>query len=101
MGAVRQEAERFNDSDGAARTREELEFLTDELARATGIGGRDRKAASAAERARQNVTIAIKATLRKVSANSPLLGRHLVATVRTGKFCSYTPDPTSPVRWTC
>jgi tetratricopeptide (TPR) repeat protein len=101
LRAELEEAERFNDSERAARTREELEFLTDELARATGLGGRDRKAASAAERARQNVTIAIKATLRKGSANSPLLGRHLVATVRTGKFCSYTPDPTSPVRWTC
>jgi hypothetical protein len=74
--------------------------LTDELARATGLGGRDRKAASAAERARQNVTMAVKATLRKLSANSPSLGRHLEATVRTGKFCSYVPDPTSPVRWT-
>jgi tetratricopeptide (TPR) repeat protein len=96
----REEAERFNDRERVARAREEIEFLTDELARATGLGGRDRKAASAAERARQNVTMAIKATLRKLSANSPSLGRHLVATVRTGKFCSYTPDPASSVRWT-
>ena len=94
-----EEAERFNDSERVARAKGELEFLTEELARATGLGGRDRKAASAAERARQNVTMAIKATLRKVSANSPSLGRHLLATVKTGKFCSYTPDPTSPIRW--
>jgi len=100
LRAELEEAERLNDSGRAARAREELEFLTDELARATGLGGRDRKAASAAERARQNVSMAIKATLRKVAASSPSLGRHLSATVKTGKFCSYTPDPTSPVHWT-
>ncbi len=26
-------------------------------------------------------------------------GTHLVATVRTGIFCSYTPDPRLPLSW--
>jgi hypothetical protein len=93
------EAERFHDGARAARAREEMESLTDELSRAVGLGGRERRAADVAERARQNVTQAIKATLRRLAANSPSLGRHLVATVRTGKVCSYTPDPTSSARW--
>src|SRR6185503_13444513 len=50
------EAERFNDPERARRAREEIEFLSEELSRATGLGGRDRKAASTAERARLNVT---------------------------------------------
>ena len=46
------EAERFNDPERASRSRDELEFIARELAAAVGIGGRDRKAASQAERAR-------------------------------------------------
>ena len=37
-----EEAEGFNDPVRAARAREEMEFLVGELARAVGLGGRDR-----------------------------------------------------------
>lgn len=94
------EAERFNDPERATKLREEIEFLTDELARATGLGGRSRKASSAAERARFNVTMAIKSAMKRIGENNPSLGRHLAATVRTGRFCSYSPDPERPVSWT-
>ena len=93
------EAERFNDSARAARARREIEFLGNELARAVGLGGRDRRAAGAAERARVNVTRTIAAVLKKIAAGSPALGEHLAATIRTGYFCSYTPDPRMPVDW--
>ncbi|MGH7820252.1 MAG: ATP-binding protein [Candidatus Binatia bacterium] len=99
LRAELEEAERFNDTGRATRNREEIEFLTEELARATGLGGRDRKAASAAERARANVTMAIRAALKRIAEQSPSLGRHLAATVRTGKFCSYTPDPRLEISW--
>jgi tetratricopeptide (TPR) repeat protein len=92
-------AERANDRERATRAREEIDFLTHELARASGLGGRDRKAASAVERARQSVTIAIRTTLKRITENNPALGRHLAATVKTGKFCAYTPDPRSPSAW--
>jgi class 3 adenylate cyclase len=94
-----EEAERFNDQERAARARAEIEFLSRELASAVGLGGRDRKAASAVERARVNVTLAIKAALRNISEQSPALGRHLQSTIRTGKFCCYTPDPRAPISW--
>jgi hypothetical protein len=31
--------------------------------------------------------------LRKVGEIDPMVGRYLTATVRTGTFCSYQPDP--------
>jgi tetratricopeptide (TPR) repeat protein len=94
-----EEARRRGDADGAERAREEIEVLARELSRAVGIGGRSRKAASDAERARLNVTRAINAVLRKIAAESPLIGQHLAATVRTGIFCAYVPDPRLPIRW--
>lgn len=93
------EAERFNDPARAAHARHEIEFLTDELARGVGLGGRDRKAASAAERARVNATRTIGAVMKKIAAECPPLGEHLRATVRTGYVCVYAPVPGAPIHW--
>lgn len=93
------QAEEWNDGERAARATAELEMLTAELAAATGLGGRDRTGGSNAERARISVTRAIKAALDRIEAESPALGAHLRTTVRTGTFCSYTPDPRAPVTW--
>ena len=93
------EAEAWNDPERAARARQELQFITHELSAAVGLGGRDRHAASAAERARVNVTRAIKSALTRIENESPALGSHLQRTVRTGTFCSYSPDPRVPVSW--
>ena len=46
-----------------------------------------------------NLTRAIKAALDRIEAESPALGAHLRTTVRTGTFCSYTPDPRAPITW--
>jgi hypothetical protein len=88
-----EEAEAFGDTGRATARREERDFLARELASAMGIGGRSRVAASAAERARVNVTRAIRSALARIAVHSPALKRHLEATVRTGGFCAYTPDP--------
>ncbi|MCC7370357.1 MAG: AAA family ATPase [Chloroflexi bacterium] len=93
------EAEAFNDAERAEQARAEREFLIRELARAVGLGGRDRKAASHAERARLNATRAIRSAMANVAREHPLLGQHLAATIRTGRYCSYTPDPRTPVAW--
>jgi hypothetical protein len=93
------EAESFNDLARAGRTREEIDFLTRELARAVGLGGRDRRAASHAERARLNVTRAIRAAIGNLSQANPALGQHLSSTIRTGRYCSYTPDPRAEIAW--
>lgn len=93
------EADEWNDTERASRARREIEFLADELAGAVGLGGRDRKAASAAERARLSVTRAIRAAMARIAEASPSLGRHLETTIRTGTFCSYNPDPRVPIVW--
>jgi hypothetical protein len=93
------EAREFNDLSRAEKHEEEIEFLTQELARAIGLGGRHRKAASAVERARTNITHAIKAALRKIGEHHPTLGQHLTLTTKTGVFCSYAPDPRVPLTW--
>jgi hypothetical protein len=46
LRAELEEAEGFNDPARAAKARQETEFLVAELARAVGLGGRDRRAAS-------------------------------------------------------
>ena len=93
------EAEEWNDPERAARASAELEILTAELAAATGLGGRDRQAASNAERARISVTRAIRGAMDRLASESPALGRHLEATIRTGTYCSYMPDPRAPITW--
>lgn len=93
------EAERFHDPERAARASEEREFIAHEIASAVGLGGRDRKAASDAERARVNVTRAIKAVVDRIAENSPALAKHFEATLHTGTFCSYVPDPRATLRW--
>ena len=85
------EAEEFHDDGRAAKARLELETIAGELGRALGLGGRDRRFGSDAERARVNVTRHIKGAVAKIAEASPALGRHLAATVRTGHFCCYEP----------
>jgi tetratricopeptide (TPR) repeat protein len=94
-----EEAESFNDPERASRARTEMDFLAGELAAAVGLGGRDRKAASTAERARVSVTKAIRTTIRRIAKHDPMLGRELEGTVRTGVFCVHEPDPRHPLVW--
>ncbi|HEV8228880.1 MAG TPA: response regulator [Candidatus Limnocylindria bacterium] len=99
LEAELREAEEWNDAERAAQAREEREMLAHELAAAVGLGGRDRRAASDAERARISVTRTIKAALERIAEHGPELGEHFETTLRTGTFCVYLPDPGSPIRW--
>lgn len=93
------EARSWNDPERAARIEQEIDALTTELERAVGLGGRDRGMPSPAERARVSVTKAIKSAVRTVSRDCPRLGRHLEASIRTGRFCSYAPLGKEPPPW--
>jgi len=44
-------------------------------------------------------TRAIRAALARIRAHSPALADHLDATIHTGTFCSYAPDPRAPITW--
>jgi RecA/RadA recombinase len=91
-----EEAESFNDPERADRAREELEFLAAELRAAVGLGGRDRKAASNAERARVNITRQIRGAIERIAGHDDSLGRLLEGTIRTGTFCEYRTQPGAP-----
>ena len=95
-----QEAEDFNDPERGVRAQEEMDALLEQLGAAVGLGGRDRKAASQAERARLSVTKAIKSAVTRIAEADDALGRHLVTTVKTGVYCSYNPDPRVALEWT-
>lgn len=88
-----EEADSFNDPERASRAREELEFVAHELSAATGLGGRDRRAAGNAERARVNVTRALRSAVERIAEHDAALGHHLGTCVHTGIFCSYDPGP--------
>lgn len=87
------EARAWGDRERAAKARAEIEFLAAELSRAVGLGGRIRAAGSATERGRVNVTIRIRAAIRKIAEQAPTLGHHLETCVRTGTACQYLPPP--------
>ena len=93
------QAEEWNDGERASAARGELDIIAAQLGAAVGLGGRDRHASSAAERARISVTRAIRGARDRIAIQSPSLGRHLEATIRTGTYCSYTPDPRVPIHW--
>jgi hypothetical protein len=91
------EADAFADAERSARIAAERAWMVAALAEAYGLGGRPRRAGSAAERARTAVTARIKDAIRRIGDAHPQLGRHLTGSVRTGTFCSYEPE--QPVRW--
>lgn len=94
-----EEAGSWNDPERAARAEAEIDTLTRELAGAVGFGGRERVASSPGERARLSVSRAIRAALSRIGEQSPSLGTHFEATIRTGTFCAYVPDPRVQTTW--
>jgi len=85
------EATSWGDRERAERAQAEIDAIARELARAVGLGGRDRKASATAERMRVSVTLRIRDAMKRIHEGSDALGRHLAAGVRTGVFCAYTP----------
>ena len=92
-------AEALGKAHEAGAMREEMDLITHELSRALGLGGRSRRAGSVAERARLNVTRAVKSSMRRIAAVDLGLAAHLEVTVHTGTICVYAPDPRVPVIW--
>lgn len=77
----------------------ELDLLVGQLASAFGLGGRERRAGSAAEKARLNVTRAIRSAVRTLVEALPVAGAVLDRGVRTGRYCVYQPVAGDEVRW--
>ncbi len=83
------DAEELGDVERAERARSEMEDIAAELSRASGRGGRARRAESAVDRARSAVQRRIKDALDRIAAQDAELGRWLRHAVRTGNYCSY------------
>ena len=85
------EARAFNDPERLARATAELERLAGRL--------EDDASSGTGERARVNVTRAIRAALRRIETHEPELGHALQRAIRTGSSCVYQPDPDTPLVW--
>lgn len=85
--------------DRAQQLQAELDQLVAHLAQAFGLGGRSRRASSTVERARLNVTRAIRAATARVTEALPDAGPVLDHRLRTGIYCAYEPAETDDVRW--
>ena len=87
-----EEADEMNDPVRREKCSLELEQLTDHIAKAMGLGGRNRQLKAPAERARSAVTWRIRSAIKKIESAHPALGRHLANAIRTGTFCCYEPE---------
>lgn len=93
------EAQRMNDTGRAERIHQELEFMSDELAAAVGLNGRDRKMSDPAELARKRIGKAIRSALIGIREHDSLLAHHLTTCIRTGYYCAYLSDPHQMLSW--
>ena len=88
-----EQARALGDAGREAQADAERDFLVRELARAVGLRGRDRRAASASERARSGVTRAIRQAMARIGEHHPQLGEQLDRAVRTGSYsCAFGRD---------
>ncbi len=94
-----EEALDAGDDDRAATLHSELDALINQLAQAFGLGGRERKASNAVEKARLNVTRALRAAIAKVEEALTGPGAVLDRRVKTGVFCAYEPHPDDEILW--
>jgi tetratricopeptide (TPR) repeat protein len=100
LRAALAEAKAFNDIGRVSQLEQEIDFLEDELCRGMGLRGRARKWPSEIERSRINVTNAVRSVVAKLRTQNSELARYLSNTIRTGRFCSFEPDPLVPADWT-
>jgi soluble cytochrome b562 len=93
------EAQSWSDDGRVAALTMEREALLEQVASATGLGGRRRGTGGSAERARVAVRKAIAAAITRIDDIDPSTAKLLRDTVRTGTACVYEPDPSRPVHW--
>jgi hypothetical protein len=85
-----EESQELGDIGRADALREEMDFITRELSRAFGLGGRERGSGSAAERARVNVRRRLQDAMERIGKQLPDAGKYLKNTIKTGSYCKYS-----------
>jgi non-specific serine/threonine protein kinase len=86
-----EDAEARGDTGKAERARDEMEAIARELGRASGPGGRPRRAESAVDRARSAVQRRIKDAIQRIGEQDEELGAWLQRAVTTGNYCCFRP----------
>lgn len=92
------EAEDYNDVGRSVSLKEEMEALTVEIGRATGLSGKQRKASSDREKVRQAVSRAVHRALEAIKKEHQPLHQHLNNSLKIGEFLSYQPEKSTS--WT-
>ena len=93
------EAERDGDEGAVERAQRQRQELAEHLAAALGLGGSARGWSGPAEKARQSVTKTLRSAVVRIEAVDSLVAAHLRASLRTGTWCSYAPDPSASLAW--
>jgi predicted ATPase len=81
-----------------AKRTAERDALVAEIKRATGLGGKPRRAGSPTEKARLNVTRTIRHAINYLSTTAPALAAHFDESLETGVSCCYAPR--TNIAWT-
>jgi tetratricopeptide (TPR) repeat protein len=85
--------------DRAEALQVDLDQLVQQLAQAFGLGSGARRVGSAAERARLNVTRALRKATASLAEVLPEAGTLLDRRLRTGLYCCYDPSESDEVHW--
>ena len=81
----------------AAKLQQEYSDLVDHLTASLGMGGKTRKVNDTTDKIRSAVTWRIRNAIQKIEKTHPSLGKHFAHSIKTGLFCSYSPE--KPVKW--
>jgi TolB-like protein/Tfp pilus assembly protein PilF len=85
-------AERSGSEGKLRKLQEEYEQLINYLSASTGLGGKSRKAGNTIDKVRSAVTWRIRNAIRRIEKKHPSLGKHLSMSIKTGIYCSYSPE---------
>lgn len=91
-----EEAKRDNDLGRIEKLKSDMDGLADELARATGLGGRSREKTDA-DKVRKSVSMAVSRDIERIGGEHAALGRHLSAAINSGYTFRYA--PAQPIDW--
>jgi hypothetical protein len=95
LSDIEDELAEADDNEDVMRSKQlekEKNALIKQLTAATGIGGRDRKAGSAVEKARVAVSKNILRAVKNIREYDPELAHFLDNSIKTGITCKYSPD---------
>lgn len=94
-----EDARENNDLARVELAERDRDYLVAALSSALGLAGRVRTTGGTAERARTSVARSLRYALQRLEEANPVIAGHLDRALRTGTYCSYSPDPLTPVHW--